>query len=707
MSADWLHLHLLGLPRVAKHNQDLKLTRKGLALLVYLAIQGATSREKMAEMLWGEFGQEGAGRNLRRELHRLRETAVQAHLETSQNLNLTEFVWADQAPQHAGELLEGLDLPDAPAFMAWLEQQRQQRQQQRLAWLQCAAEQASGEQQTLYCQEIFRLEPMSQAATQTLLHNLIGLGQYETAKQVFLTHKNALAELGLLPSSEVLSLLQIGNRAALHQDAAKTAVQNNQPHQALKHLEAALLVCETPQERFWLHHKRLQLLNTTGQIVAMPPELELLEQAAHGDALLEAIGWTARAAVEFQQLEFQKALQSAQIALENPLLPKIERATASYYAGVCLIRLGQLAAAEPMLSRALHDLPELNSAERIRAHHGLSQLALQRGDVAAARDHNQAAADLLSLEPDRAMRSGVLAVSGVLAMMAGEYPKAVRLLESAKRDCEQSQNTLGLSMVLANLAKAQIETGELAAAIESLEQGLGLARSQGNRILEGQMLNNLAVTHLERGNLGVALETHSAALEFAKQIGDARSIALRHLSLVDVLTRLGETKESAQHLLDTEPLVEKLPDVQPWWNIQQSEWLMVQQRYPEAHALLFPLHEHPDIEIRLNARFLSAKCWLAQQQPMPADFLLEHSSHPKWGIKILTLKGSLSAAEADLVRPNLARVPALERLGLLGLLGETTTNLELQLFESLEQYPDLQALWQKMQSDTKSVTMPA
>jgi hypothetical protein len=216
----------------------------------------------------------------------------------------------------------------------------------------------------------------------------------------------------------------------------------------------------------------------------------------------------------------------------------------------------------------------------------------------------------------------------------------------------------------------------------------------------------LAVTHFERGNLGAALETYSATLEFAKQIGDVRSMAFRHLSLVDVLVRLGETKESARHLLEAQVLIQNLPDVQPWWNIQQAEWLLLNGLLNEAEMLLLPLHNHPEIELRLNARFLSAKSWVAQQHLVPPEWLLEHSTHPKWKTKILTLEPFLNLEMKAIAREHLIKTPALERLTLLRLLGEPSQDLETQLINSLVQYPELQTLWQKMQPTTKSATMP-
>ncbi|MEY4531038.1 MAG: hypothetical protein RLZZ156_1759, partial [Deinococcota bacterium] len=55
MSSEQLELHFFGVPRVCLAGQPLKLTRKGLALLAFVAFEGKTPREKIADLLWGEL----------------------------------------------------------------------------------------------------------------------------------------------------------------------------------------------------------------------------------------------------------------------------------------------------------------------------------------------------------------------------------------------------------------------------------------------------------------------------------------------------------------------------------------------------------------------------------------------------------------------------------------------------------------------------
>jgi DNA-binding SARP family transcriptional activator len=53
------------------------LTRKAQALLCYLALVGAHSREELAGLLWGEAGQTNARASLRRALADLRQALAQ------------------------------------------------------------------------------------------------------------------------------------------------------------------------------------------------------------------------------------------------------------------------------------------------------------------------------------------------------------------------------------------------------------------------------------------------------------------------------------------------------------------------------------------------------------------------------------------------------------------------------------------------------
>jgi DNA-binding SARP family transcriptional activator/ATP/maltotriose-dependent transcriptional regulator MalT len=135
-----LELRLLGPPMVFVNGHEVVLpTRKSLALVAYLACEGAQTRAHLAELLWGDLDDEGARKNLRKELFRLRDTPLKAHLETEgDRVSLVAFdsdaarfgVLTETQPeralvQYGGALLAGLDVPGADRFQDWLEAKRE------------------------------------------------------------------------------------------------------------------------------------------------------------------------------------------------------------------------------------------------------------------------------------------------------------------------------------------------------------------------------------------------------------------------------------------------------------------------------------------------------------------------------------------------------------------------------------------------------
>jgi tetratricopeptide (TPR) repeat protein len=112
-----------------------------LGLVAYLALEGSTTRTRLASLFWSENDEDSARRNLRRELHRLRETLLRdyvhigemtLHLHTYQT-DVAQFrglleqgkVGAALAV-YQGSLLEELELPGATGFSEWLERQREE-----------------------------------------------------------------------------------------------------------------------------------------------------------------------------------------------------------------------------------------------------------------------------------------------------------------------------------------------------------------------------------------------------------------------------------------------------------------------------------------------------------------------------------------------------------------------------------------------------
>ena len=71
------HLAVFGAPRISRDGSEIAMpVRKALALFVYLALEGRSSRARLAGMFWSGLDEPTARRNLRHALHRLRSAGL-------------------------------------------------------------------------------------------------------------------------------------------------------------------------------------------------------------------------------------------------------------------------------------------------------------------------------------------------------------------------------------------------------------------------------------------------------------------------------------------------------------------------------------------------------------------------------------------------------------------------------------------------------
>jgi DNA-binding SARP family transcriptional activator/lipopolysaccharide biosynthesis regulator YciM len=136
-----INISLLGNPVISQNGKPLRLRdRKGMALIAYLTLEGQTSRDKLADLLWGDRDLSDARRNLRQRLYELKPKLPEDFLETNGEhvqiagtftCDLETFrehlaSGNDQAALEAyrGPFLDGLEPEGSDAFMTWLEATR-------------------------------------------------------------------------------------------------------------------------------------------------------------------------------------------------------------------------------------------------------------------------------------------------------------------------------------------------------------------------------------------------------------------------------------------------------------------------------------------------------------------------------------------------------------------------------------------------------
>ena len=227
-----LEVRLLGVPRLTWDGAPLDVaSRKEAALLYQLALRPeGVPKAAAAELLWGP-GHRG---NLRVALHHIRRLpGADAWLVDADPLALrattdvARFQDAvDDDPEAAlaawsglpedqparGWLLHGIDVPNAPAFMDWVELERE-----RLgaAWIDAllrASERAEQEgryaEAARWSRQLLADDPLHETAARALMRASWLMGDRDGAVAAFERCRRALAEeLGLEPLEETLALL--------------------------------------------------------------------------------------------------------------------------------------------------------------------------------------------------------------------------------------------------------------------------------------------------------------------------------------------------------------------------------------------------------------------------------------------------------------------------------------------------------------------
>ena len=224
------------------------------ALLAYLAVESHTSHQRttLANLLWSEFPERSARRNLSQALYNLRQTietdatspsyivvnnrTIQFNLESDHDLDAQSFIRLASAcdrHQHTvsqpcddcmakleraialygGSFLAGFSLRDCPAFDEWSIQTRERLHRSMVTTLQLLADsyelRGDFEEASQYVHRLIALEPWNEASHRHYMELLAAGGQPGSALAHFEQCRQALAdELGIEPSAETRTLLE-------------------------------------------------------------------------------------------------------------------------------------------------------------------------------------------------------------------------------------------------------------------------------------------------------------------------------------------------------------------------------------------------------------------------------------------------------------------------------------------------------------------
>lgn len=229
------HLYLSDAPHVDVGQASLvPLAARDAALLAWLAIEGPTTRARLAALLWPAAGEAQARTTLRQRLFQLRRALGTDLVAGTTMLQLADDVRHDLG--EATELLGDLQLPDAPELDAWLRGQREQRHSREREALQAQAEalEAAGDRAAalVVAAALLRQQPLTEAAHQRLMRLHYLEGDRAAALAAFDACEHALKhELGTRPSAATLALLATIERSG---EAPSTSLRRALPAAVLR-----------------------------------------------------------------------------------------------------------------------------------------------------------------------------------------------------------------------------------------------------------------------------------------------------------------------------------------------------------------------------------------------------------------------------------------------------------------------------------------
>lgn len=196
--------------------------KKNRALLAILALSPGlcATREKLATVLWGNFGEQQARSSLRQSLAILRK---ELGLHESEILSVTDNMVAlngnvvavdavqilqaqEEAPLPTGALLAEIGLREE-GFNDWLDEQQRRVQAASIRLVEKRAAAQTGHAKVELCEKLVALDPLRESAQRALMNAYFETGEKALALRQFdACAKHLRAELGVEPAAETQAL---------------------------------------------------------------------------------------------------------------------------------------------------------------------------------------------------------------------------------------------------------------------------------------------------------------------------------------------------------------------------------------------------------------------------------------------------------------------------------------------------------------------
>jgi HD-GYP domain-containing protein (c-di-GMP phosphodiesterase class II) len=231
----------------------------------------------------------------------------------------------------------------------------------------------------------------------------------------------------------------------------------------------------------------------------------------------------------------------------------------------CLIRIGTLEQAKPLLVEAVEQFSQSDDPRRLDCQTALAELLRDLGQFEQASVLLQRTLDLAQHSFNQAAEATVLNVSASVCIMMGEPTEARQRLERVLQLHRNLGNRRGEAIAMINLGNVLNDIGDFSKSLEGLIQAYQIIKTLGEPNIESKCLINIGETHLLLEEPVQAIGFFEQAIELSQlqqhafneilgliKLAEANNVLKKHAKAKELLlTCLEQARQANQHYLET------------------------------------------------------------------------------------------------------------------------------------------------------------
>jgi signal transduction histidine kinase len=145
-------------------------------------------------------------------------------------------------------------------------------------------------------------------------------------------------------------------------------------------------------------------------------------------------------------------------------------------------------------------------------------------------------------------RSNAYNIKGIIYIMQGNYPEALKYLFSSLLLCEKNGDKKGIAYIENNIGTVYFYQRKFPECLKHYYISLKIRNEFGDKQGCAGSYNNIGLAYMEQGDFGQALQSYGVSLKLAEELGDKGTMANVYSNTGFIETKQGKYDDAVNHL---------------------------------------------------------------------------------------------------------------------------------------------------------------